>query len=364
MEATTGLDNQTRGLNLENEDLSLPSRAVLFSLLLLSVTLSILGNTITCFIVYRKKPMRSAINLLLTNIASADLVMSLTVAPFVMCNLLYIDISALVACICFSVLKDTSFSVASYTLLVISIDRYLIIVHRKDRLSPKFAKVIIFVIWCGSVFINVPKFFGFISDELIAIDRLICSYEIEHSLTNYKLAYILILLSVIFYIPVVIMFYMYGAILRTVRQSSKRIHNHSGSAVSISVTQYSSKLGLPTVAMPYRFAGDFNAKRKAFGTILLLFITLFFCWFPYTTSKLLTVNDRGNLLTETVLLTAGFLKSALYPVIFCARNKKFRTACLRFMPSSIKIPKTCLERKQRRVNPKVLYQCSESESRI
>ncbi|XP_045199063.2 high-affinity lysophosphatidic acid receptor-like [Mercenaria mercenaria] len=366
MEVTTIAENSTYGLSLdyEIETLSLANRAVLTAFLLLSMLLSLLGNTFTCLIVYRKKPMRSAINLLLTNIATSDLILTLAVAPFVLYNMLKTNISVFGMCVCFSVLKDACICVTSYTLLVISVDRYLIIVHRKDRLCPKMAKGIILIIWFGSVCISIPQFLSFAKEEFVTFDKIFCYDSVSVSISNFRLSYALILLSVTFYIPVVVMFYLYAAILRTVQLSSKRIHNHSGSTVSISVTQYSSKLGLPTVAVPYRFTGDFNAKRKAFGTILLIFITLFCCWLPYTTNRIITLGASRQILVETILLTLGFLKSALYPIIFCARNKKFRVACRRFLPSSLQIPKTCIQRKQRRVDPKSVYKCSEFETRI
>jgi hypothetical protein len=285
------------------------------------------------------------------------------VTPFLVYSLLKTEVSILGACVTLSMLKDTCICVASYTLLVISVDRYLIIVHRRDRLCSKVARMVIFSIWIGSICMNSLQFLSFIGEDYETFDSVFCNSYRSQKVSNYRIFYTNILLLIIFYIPVVVMFYLYASILRTVQLTSKRIHNHSGSSVSISVTQYSSKLGLPTVAVPYRFTGDFNAKRKAFGTILILFVTLFCCWLPYTTSRAISGFYRHRL-TDIVLLTLGFLKSALYPVIFCARNKKFRVACRRFLPNQIRIPKSCLHRKQRRVNPRILYKCSEYETRF
>lgn len=368
MEATTSQENHTEphGINLDYEiHVPLFPRAILCVVILLSLAVGIIGNVFTCFIVYRKKRMRSAINILLTNIACVDLISACTVMPFIVCELLDAGISVFGACVCLSVLKDTCVCVASYTLLVISVDRYLIIVLRKDRLCPKVARFMIAIIWGCSVFLSAPQFFSFIDFEFITSDMILCYNRKPHTLSAYVSGYIRVLMSVTVYVPVGIMFYMYSAILRTVQLSSKRIHNHSDSAVSVSVTQYNSKLGLPIVAVPFRFTGDFKEKRKAFGTILLLYMTSLCCWLPYTTYKVITIGSSGQILTETILLSLGFLKGTLYPIIFCARNDKFRLACLLFLPTSIRIPKTaCMERKQRRVDPKTLYQCSEIETRI
>lgn len=354
-------------LERNTTDISVTFQAC-FGCVLISVAfIGVLGNVLTCTIVYRKAPMRSAINLLLTNIASADLVLSVIIAPLTSYRLFRPnDVIDLNVCIVISVIKDTMIAVTSYTLLIVSADRFLIIVHKKDRLSVATAKTYTVLVWCVSVFLALPQFLSTIKQTVI-FDNTFCSRtSLFH--VDVQTAYTLILTSVTFYLPMLVMFYLYASILRTVQLSSKRIHNHSGGAVSVSVTQYSNKLGLPPVVTPYRFTGDFNAKRRAFGTILILYVALLCCWLPYiakrTEESLLGSPVPRDLAVSFVLITFGLMKSALYPLILCFRNKKMRTACLRYFPTQLNIPTRCLRIRSRRISPKTVYECRDSESRF
>lgn len=335
---------------------------------LISITIiGFLGNMLTCIIVYRKQPMRSAINLLLTNIAFTDIVLSVFTVPFIFYRLLRPDgdISHNV-CITQSVVKDAMVTVMSYTLVVISADRFLIIVYKKDRLCATMAKTYTISIWCLALFFTLPQYFSRFRNTLI-FDTIFCGWEKSFSV-DIRVVYTLTLTSVTFYVPAIVMFYIHAFILRTVQLSLKTIHNHPGTAVTVSVTQYSNRLGLPPILAPYRVTGDFSAKRRAFGTILILYVTLFICWLPYIVKR--TVDDfigkskSRDVTICIVLMTIGLSKGALYPVILCFRNKKFRTACLRIFPTQINFPTRCLKLKSRRISPKTVYEYSESETRI
>lgn len=335
--------------------------------LVTSAIFGIIGNMFTCAVVYRKAPMRSAINLLLTNIAFADLVLSVMITPVTFYKLVRPDVYIHVnVCIILSVVKDTFIAVMSYTLLTISVDRFLIIVYKKDRLCVHMAKQCTGVIWCVALVFTSLQFLSTIRNTMI-FDNTFCDHDYPYSV-SVTASYTTILTTVTFYIPALVMFYLYASILRTVQLSSKRVHNHCGTTISVSVTQYSNKLGLPPVATPYRFTGDFNAKRRAFGTILILYIALLACWMPYivrrTADDLIGASKSRDIAIHFVFIAIGLSKCAVYPLILCFRNKKFRTACMRVLPSSVRFSTKCLRIKSRRISPKTVYECSEDDSRV
>ncbi|XP_052808265.1 high-affinity lysophosphatidic acid receptor-like [Mya arenaria] len=361
------LGNLTSGADLyeASVNLSLGDRIILGTILLFTTCCSAVGNVFTCVIVYRKRPMRSAINLLLTNIACADLLLALTLMPFTLYQLAAPSSDvALNVCICLSVVKDSAVSVAACTLLVISMDRFLIIVFRRDRLSVLVAKCCMAVIWALSVSLASVQFLSNV-EGFVVHDDFLCKDNRGYSKSS--LAYTTSLVTLTFFLPMVVMFYLYATILRTVQLTSKKIHNHSGSTVNVSVTQYSSQLGLPPVAHPYRVNGDFDAKRRAFGTIIILYVTSLMCWLPYM-AKRISINNNNNDESQSdpvnvFFLIIGCLKSALYPVFYCARNRRFRRACSGVLPSKPRLPKRTFRIKSRRVNPKVIYEMSEIETR-
>ena len=353
--------------NDDIKDVSLTFKVCLGILLVSVSSIGILGNVLTCAIVYRKTPMRSAINLLLTNIASADFILSAVTTSFTFYRLLepYSAIH-LNVCIIVSVVKDVMVAVTSYTLLVVSADRFLIIVYKKDRLCVASAKTYTACVWCLSIVLALPQFISTIKKTVI-YDNVFCS-KVEPFYVNIQTAYTLIFLSVTFYFPLAVMFYLYASILRTVQLSSKRVSNHNGLAVSVSVTQYSNKMGLPPVATPYRFTGDFNAKRRAFGTILILYLAFAGCWLPYI-AKRTEISLTGGYTSRDidvsfVMMTIGLIKCALFPLILFFRNKRMRTACFRWFSCRICKPTGCLIIKSRRISPKTVYECCDSETRI
>ncbi|XP_014391940.1 PREDICTED: probable G-protein coupled receptor 45, partial [Myotis brandtii] len=113
----------------------------LASPLVLMIAVGFLGNSVVCVIVYQRPAMRSAINLLLATLAFSDIMLSLCCMPFAAATLVtvrwrfgdsFCRLSA--ALYWFFVLEGVA------ALLIISVDRFLIIAQRQDRLTPRRAK--------------------------------------------------------------------------------------------------------------------------------------------------------------------------------------------------------------------------------
>ncbi|KAH3706884.1 hypothetical protein DPMN_066275 [Dreissena polymorpha] len=325
--------------------------------------IAIVGNTITCVIVYRKTVMRTAKNLLLTNIALSDIVLSCTVMPFLIFKTVFPErLVDLRLCVSISMIKDVLVAVSTFTLMIISADRFLIVVHKKDRLTVPVSKLCITGTWAVAILFTMVQLESN-SREAILHDLLFCYQHAPSS--RIAVIYTVTFVTLTFIIPLAVMFYLFATILRTVQLICKKVHIHTGSNLNIAVTQYSSKIGLPPVATRYTFMGDFEAKRRAFGTIFLLFITLFICWVSYMSERIFrntgsNEHTSGDLIVELIFISIGFMKSALYPVIFCARNRRFRSACGRIFTIKLCLFTKCVVLKSRRIRPRNLYVCPES----
>jgi len=340
-------------------------RCSLATLLVIVASVSVAGNVCTCVIVYRKRAMRSAINLLLTNIACADILLSVVAMPLVTYNLVTLDdrVTGNV-CLAASVSTDAAVGVACGTLLIISADRFFIIVHKRDRLSVWVAKATIVGTWTASVALASLQLLSGTLDTAL-YDTTACWAVPGVNSESASTGYTVTLVTIVFFLPMVLILYLFASIIRTVQLTSKKVHIYSGSELCVSVTQYSSKLGLPIEAKPCRFAGHFDAKRRAFKTILLLCVTVLFCWLPHMIERMSATtasvpSNSGNRTVAMVFLVFGFSKSALYPVIFCVRNTRFRRACLHMVPTAIKLPKRAFRIRSTRVNPRIFYEVSET----
>ena len=348
----------------EGYSFSVLTQVILGLIMTLTVSVSLTGNTIILIIIRRKTALRSAINLLVANMASSDILMSVVAIAFVFSG--FVTNSGTIHTIIrvfLSCLQNALLCVVTVNLLTISADRFLIIVHGKDKLCPKLTKRIIYITWTLSLLLSSPPLFSVISTNILT-GRQISSVHCNRSFSDnvYSMVYICLL----FFLPSLIIFCLHASILRTVRQSSKQVHNYPGSTLSVSVTEYSSKLGLPTVARTRTLPGDFHPKRRAFGTILLLYIILISCWSPYMlTVAIKSINDmgKGGHKASVILLCFGCLKCALFPVIYCARNKKFRDACSSVLPDYFKCPERMKKSSQRRVNPSLAYECTEMRNK-
>ncbi|XP_019385118.1 PREDICTED: probable G-protein coupled receptor 45 [Crocodylus porosus] len=341
-----------------------PLRILLAILMVIMIAIGFLGNAIVCLIVYQKPAMRSAINLLLATLAFSDIMLSLFCMPFTAVTIVTVNwnfgahfcrISAMLYWL--FVLEGVAI------LLIISVDRFLIIVQRQDKLNPHRAKVMIAISWLLSFCISFPSVVG---RSFVEVPTRAPQCVLGYTEFPADRAYAVMLVVAVFFIPFSIMLYSYLCILNTVRRNALRIHNH---ADSLCLSQVS-KLGLMGLQKPHQMNVDVSFKTRAFTTILILFIGFSLCWLPHTVFSLLSVFSRqfyyspSFYVTSTYILWLSYLKSVFNPVIYCWRIKKFREACMEFMPKTFKVLPKVPGRTKRRIQPSTIYVCSENQSAV
>ncbi|KAG7244194.1 hypothetical protein INR49_004267, partial [Caranx melampygus] len=247
---------------------------VFFCFVMVAILLvALLGNVVVCLMVYQRSAMRSAINILLASLAFADMMLAILNMPF-----------ALVT-----------------------------VVTTNWIFGDLFCRVSAMLFWAP---------------------QCVFGYSIE---PGYH-AYVLILMLVFFFMPFMVMLYTFMGILNTIRHNAIRIHSHPD---SICLSQ-ASKLGLLSLQRPFQMNIDMSFKTRAFTTILILFSVFTVCWAPFTAYSLVTTFSDGFYHKDsffqisTWVLWLCYLKSALNPLIYYWRIKKFRDACLDLMPKYFK----------------------------
>ncbi|XP_015219556.1 high-affinity lysophosphatidic acid receptor [Lepisosteus oculatus] len=339
-------------------------RILLAAIMIFMITVGFLGNAIVCLIVYQKPAMRSAINLLLATLAFSDIMLSLLCMPFTAVTIITVDwhfgahfCRVSVMLYWFFVLEGVSI------LLIISVDRFLIIVQRQDKLNPHRAKIMITTSWLLSFCISFPSVVGWTVVE-VPTRAPQCVLGYTESLADR--VYAVLLVVAVFFIPFGIMLYSYLCILNTVRRNAVRIHNH---ADSLCLNQVN-KLGLTGMQRPPQMNVDMSFKTRAFTTILILFVGFSICWLPHTVVSLLAVFSSRFYFSPSFYavsacaLWLSYLKTVFNPIIYCWRIKKFREACLEFMPKTFKILPRMPGRSRRRIRPSNIYVCSELQSAV
>ncbi|XP_012676864.1 probable G-protein coupled receptor 63 [Clupea harengus] len=342
--------------------LSLPLQ-IFFCIVIIAILLvAFLGNVVVCLMVYQRAAMRSAINILLASLAFADMMLAVLNMPFalvtaVTTDWIFGDIFCRVSAMFFWLFVIEGVAI----LLIISVDRFLIIVQKQDKLSPRRAKVLIGISWGLSFCFSFPLAIGQPSLQTPPrAPQCVFGYTSE---PGYH-AYVVLIMLVFFFVPFMVMLYTFMGILNTIRHNTIRIHSHPD---SISLSQ-ASKLGLMSLQRPFQMNIDMSFKTRAFTTILILFSIFTVCWAPFTTYSLVSTFSSGfyhkNSFFEisTGLLWLCYLKSALNPLIYYWRIKKFRVACLDLMPKYFKFLPQLPGHTRRRIRPSAVYVCGEHRS--
>ncbi|XP_062324471.1 probable G-protein coupled receptor 63 [Osmerus eperlanus] len=336
---------------------------VFFCTVIVSILLvALLGNVVVCLMVYQRSAMRSAINILLASLAFADMMLAILNMPFALVTVItthwiFGDVFCRVSAMFFWLFVMEGVAI----LLIISIDRFLIIVQKQDKLSPHRAKVLIVITWTLSLCLSFPLAIGHPSLQIPSrAPQCVFGYT---SHPGYH-AYVLVLMLVFFFIPFMVMLYTFMGILNTIRHNAIRIHSHPD---SICLSQ-ASKLGLMSLQRPFQMKIDMSFKTRAFTTILILFSVFTVCWAPFAAYSLVSTFSSGFYLKDsffeisTWLLWLCYLKSALNPLIYYWRIKKFRDACLDLMPKYFKFLPQLPGHTKRRIRPSAVYVCGEHRS--
>ncbi|EDO43759.1 predicted protein, partial [Nematostella vectensis] len=222
--------------------------------------LTIIGNLMVCYVVLSNKRLWTEMNMFLVNLAFGDLAVGLICMVFPLITAIKREwifgrgiLCQLNAC-CNSVL----FCSTIFTHTVISIDRYIVIVHpMKKIMTRKKAALMIVGVWVFSVFIVLGPVFGWGRMEYNA-STLQCGFGFPRD----KMAsmYIVIVAIIAFIIPLLIMTYTYIRIY-------------------ISVLEHTRRMSETATAMQQQAV--FSAQKRIVFTFFIALLAFFACWAPF-----------------------------------------------------------------------------------
>ncbi|XP_028394378.1 histamine H2 receptor-like [Dendronephthya gigantea] len=280
-----------------------------FSLTLIFIVASLLGNGLVICAIYRFRRLRSCSNLIILNLSVADVLFTLIVAPT---NAYYWsqkkESIEVVACFITGAPSYLLGIVSIYTLVFISIERFMATKHPvRHRLvfNKKIIQIGVSIIWIWS---------GFLCGLPFALSRYVYVKEFFHCMVDLSasMTCTIILIICAYFLPGLTLTICNFYVLRAARivQRSRSCHSNSPDRKSSSA-----KL---------RFARE----RKASFCIIVIVATFVICWTPYIIGGF-AILLRNNSLPKKFMSAAVFLtigNASLNPIIYGVMNNNFRKA--------------------------------------
>ncbi|XP_033737443.1 neuropeptide FF receptor 2-like [Pecten maximus] len=284
--------------------------------------LGMAGNIFIALIIASNRHLRNSTNLYLSNMALADLCVSLICVPMAVGQALYrVWIYGEFMCKVTVYLQGVTVAASIYTIAVLSIDRFLAIRHPMifRRVSnTRSAVKLITVIWGLSIAIMCPLLFMRRVDVVSVIPGeplYLCNEVWPHS--GHRQLYDLLLFAILYAVPGAIIGTSYSLIGKELWTEDKDLQR----------TESETSRGLGKHVM--------NGRKRVAKMLIALAILFAVCWLPYhIVSLYLDFHKRDiqpflTVLPFTILL--GHANSALNPVLYFYSSKSFRKYLFRFL---------------------------------
>ena len=333
----------------EEEPYTSQKRFVRTSLYAVTMVLSLFGNVIIICIVRKNRRMRNLTHYLIVNMAVADLLITVLHMPYILQTqltnspgLVVGGLTGKLICKLVGYSQDVSIATSVFTLMAISIDRFMAVVFPLKRvtLSPK-ARYVIVPIWIISIVICSPLLYV---NKMEEYEGEFQCYEDWGPLLGSETAgryYTVIQFALFYIVPLIVIAVLHSYIALKVWNRHVPVRRRH----------------LPRV----RF---YSVARRKLLRMLFIVVCLFAaCWLPYHVVFLLDFfSDKylHCLMPETIMfycLFAGHSNSALNPCVYFTIHKEYRKGLLQVIRRAcclrVATISSCLRRQKNSFNLQV-----------
>ncbi|XP_026501717.1 octopamine receptor beta-1R-like [Vanessa tameamea] len=308
--------------------------------MLFIILAAIFGNLLVIVSVMRHRKLRVITNYFVVSLALADML----VAIWAMCFNFSVEITngqwlfGYFMCDVWNSL-DVYFSSASILhLCCISVDRYYAIVQPLDYpliMTTSKLGIMLAVVWCSPALVSfLPIFMGWYTtlEHLDFRKRhpKVCSFTVNR-------VYAVISSSVSFWIPGVIMLYMYYRIYVEADRQERMLYRSKVAALLLDKHLQINGISVgdvmrerQSIQMQPMASNKMKRERKAARTLGIIMSAFLACWLPFFLWYIITALCGESCPSPPPVVAAvfwvGYFNSALNPLIYAYFNRDFRAA--------------------------------------
>lgn len=286
-------------------------KTIIVVLLTVVIVLGFLGNlTVIGTIFQRQRSLKTSSNYLIMNIAVADLLVAVIVAPLRFVEMFHGWPLGDFLCHFLAPLQDVIVCVSVVTHTVIALERYRGIVQPfKDKLSVRRTKQAIGIIWVVCYIASGLPLALIVTETDVGVVQECRVWWPSHIFRQLYKVYLVVVFVIV---PLVIQTYTYSRIVKVVNIEITAIND------SIDLESPSTRLA--------------QSKTRVVKTLIFLVVAFQLCSIPRVLTMLLwEFGDFKNNLTFqyaiTITLIIYYLKHVINPFIIFATSAEFRGSC-------------------------------------
>ncbi|XP_018618687.1 somatostatin receptor type 2-like [Scleropages formosus] len=260
------------------------------------------GNTLVIYVILRYAKMKTVTNIYILNLAVADELFMLSL-PFIAIQLAIVH-WPFGGALCRVVMTVDSLNqfTSIFCLMVMSIDRYLAVVHpiksTKWR-KPRVAKTINLAVWGISLLVNLP--IVIYSGVIVKNDSCFCTIVWPEPQENYYTAFMFYTFFLGFFLPLTVICLCYLLIIVKVKSSGIRVSSSKRK----------------------------KSERKVTRMVSIVVAVFVLCWLPFYVFNVTSVT--GTISTTPILkstfdfvVVLGYANSCANPILYAFLSENFK----------------------------------------
>ncbi|XP_053489536.1 somatostatin receptor type 1 [Ictalurus furcatus] len=276
------------------------------------------GNSMVIYVIFRYAKMKTATNIYILNLAIADELLMLSVPFLVTSSLLHHWPFGSFLCRLVLSVDAINMFTSIYCLTVLSIDRYIAVVHpikaaRYRR--PTIAKMVNLGVWMFSILVILPIII-FSTSTPNSDGSVACNMQMPEPQRRWMAVFVIYAFLMGFLFPVLAICMCYVLIIAKLR----------------------------VVALKAGWQQRKKSERKITLMVMMVVTVFVICWMPFHVMQLVNVfEERHNATFSQLAVILGYANSCANPILYGFLSDNFkrsfqRILCLRWVDSAAEEP--------------------------